>query len=98
MNKILCGALLALAVCGVVAIAYDEGKNKGYADGIRDSEKKPECECETCENQELCNKLEAEGEAIEGVDKSVKDETAKTTENSAVSDDGFEAYKEKFMD
>lgn len=98
MNKILYGALLALGVCGIAAIAYDEGKMKGYANGIRDGEKKSECQCETCKNQKLCNELESEGEPIKGIDKPVKAETEKPAENSAASDDGFEAYKRQFMD
>ena len=86
MNKVFYGVLLALAVCGVAAIAYDEGKSKGYANGIRDSEKKPECECETCENQKLCKDLESEGEAIEPADESAKEETIKSVGDTVVSD------------
>lgn len=86
MNKILCGVLTALAVCGVAAIAYETGKNKGYADWLREAEKKPECDCEVCTDQKLCRDLETESEAIEPVD-AVTDETTATTEEP-VSDAG----------
>lgn len=98
MTKILCGALTALAVCGVAAIAYETGKGKGYAEGLRESEKKPECDCENCTDQKLCRDLEAEGEAIEPADKPVKSETVSSAKDTAVPDDEYTSFQKAFME
>ncbi len=59
MNKLVLGmALTAAAICGVVALAYSVGKEKGYTEGLRDADSTDDAIKPVTEG-------EAEGEAIE---------------------------------
>lgn len=73
MKKVICAVCSLLTVCGTAYIAYKEGKNKGYSEGLRFAEEQLEA-----------SGLEAEGEATEtseGFEDDVSDAESRVDKN-----------------